>query len=186
MTRKNSTLVWWGKSGWTQISAPTVCQDCPATEKSGLSTTMTKCGLPLDTDIPEISLPLASITAVDANVGTPMPVVTSTEEPVVWYTGLRGQMRMPASVSIFNWSPGRELGDAAIHAATQRVPLPLISAMEPSALCKRIRPEAGVGFVSFASFLFVSFLLVQAKNSMPSAPMPVLRAQRRRVRFAQS
>ena len=60
---------------------------------------------------------------------------------------------------------------SAIHAATQRVPLPLISAIDPSALCRRMRPVFGP---------------VHAKNSTPSAPMPVLRAQRRRVRSAQS
>jgi hypothetical protein len=50
------------------------------------------------------------------------------------------------------------------------VPLPLISAMEPSALCSRMRPDLGP---------------VQAKNSMPSAPMLVVRAQRRRASSAQ-
>jgi len=62
-----------------------------------------------------------------------------------------------------------KLRSRAIHAATQRVPLPLISAMEPSALCRRMRPAFGP---------------VHAKNSMPSAPTPVERAQSWRVSFA--
>jgi hypothetical protein len=55
------------------------------------------------------------------------------------------QMRGPASVSDFERSsPGlRAERASAIHAATQRVPLPLISAMEPSALCRRMRPDLG-------------------------------------------
>ncbi len=62
---------------------------------------------------------------------------------------------------------GLDARTSAIHAATQRVPLPLISAIEPSALCRRMRPDFGP---------------VHEKNSMPSAPMPVLRRQSRRVR----
>ena len=81
------------------------------------------------------------------------------------------QTRRPASVRFRSSSPGCEPSVSAIHAATQRVPLPLISAMEPSALCRRMRPDFGP---------------VQAKNSMPSAPMPVLRSQSRRVSSAQS
>jgi hypothetical protein len=50
---------------------------------------------------------------------------------------------------ISSLSPGFEPSASAIHAATQRVPLPLISAMEPSALCRRMRPECGPGPDSF-------------------------------------
>ena len=34
--RTNSTLVWCGKSGWTQISAPMVCQGLPSTVNSAI------------------------------------------------------------------------------------------------------------------------------------------------------
>ncbi len=76
--RTNSTLVWCGKSGCTQISAPMVCQGLPPTAKSGLSTTMTKCGLPVETSTPTISEPSVSLSVCGVKLGTPMPVVTST------------------------------------------------------------------------------------------------------------
>ena len=104
-------------------------------------------------------------------VGMPMPVVTSTV--VLAVIVLNGVDAADAQAGVgfdCSSSPGWALIASAIHAATQRVPLPLISAMEPSALWRRMRPD---------------FAPDQAKNSMPSAPMPVLRAQRRRVRSAQ-
>src|ERR1035441_8990341 len=50
--RTNSTFVCWGKSGWTQISAPIAAHERPATANSALSATMTKCGLPVETSSP--------------------------------------------------------------------------------------------------------------------------------------
>ena len=121
--------------------------------------------------MPSTSFPSASFTDLALALGIPMPVVTSTEYPSLISTRLIRQMRSPASVSIRNSSPSFALIIALIHAATQRVPFPLISATDPSALCRRMRPD---------------FAPVQKKNSTPSAPTPVFRAHRGRVRSAQS
>ena len=72
-----------------------------------------------------------------------MPVVTSTVKASPVCTLSMRQMRGPASVRISSLSPACEPRVSAIHAATQRVPLPLISATEPSALCRRMRPDLG-------------------------------------------
>jgi hypothetical protein len=148
-----------------------VCHNLPATANAVSSTAITKCGLPVETSTPAISVPSASVTVRGAKLGMPMPVVTSTSNPPLARTLFTRHTRSPASVSMERLSPACAPSASAIHAATQRVPLPLISATEPSALCRRIAPEQGP---------------VQRKNSMPSAPTPVLRAQSRRVSAAQS
>ncbi len=148
-----------------------LCHRCPSTANSASSTTITKCGLPVETSTPSTRTPPGIVTVLEANAGTPMPIVTSTLNPSPALTAFTRQMRGPASVSISSISPLRAPHASAIHAATQRVPFPLISAIEPSALCRRICPDRAP---------------VHRKNSMPSAPTPVLRAHSRRVRFAQS
>jgi len=75
--------------------------------------------------------------------GTPIPAVTCTLNPPSVFTAFTWHKRNPASVAISTSSPGRRPRSCAIHAATQRVPLPLISAAEPSALCRRMRPDFG-------------------------------------------
>ncbi len=133
--------------------------------------TMTKCGLPVETATLD-RVPSANSTVRSSMSGIPMPVVIMRLDRRSRSSGIPGcvQTRMPASVSMrVRRRPLRRF--LAIHAATQRVPLPLISAMEPSALCRRMRPD---------------WSPVQAKNSTPSAPTPVLRAQSARVSSAQS
>ena len=72
------------------------------------------------------------------------------------------QVRGPASVLKVKLLPSGASDLRAIQAATQRVPLPLISAMPPSALRRRMMPARSP---------------VHSRNSTPSAPTPVVRAQ---------
>ena len=165
--RTNSTLVWYGKSGCdADLCADRIAMAWPRRE-------VRRCRPgSRSADCRWKPRRLQSIRRIARrsswlNVGTPMPVVTSTvyrRGPPRY--GRRARRRRWRSQLVAGCEPS-----FGHHAATQRVPLPLISAMEPSALCRRMRPDwPGPG----------------RKNSMPSAPMPVLRAHRRRVRSAQS
>ena len=61
---------------------PDALPRCPSTVKSALSTTITKCGFPVDTSTPGTCTPPGIVTVRGANCGTPMPVVTSTDKLV--------------------------------------------------------------------------------------------------------
>src|ERR1039457_2601874 len=76
------------------------------------------------------------------------------------------------SSQVFRPAPVRtttelRLFSAQYHAATQRVPLPEISASEPSAFSSRTRRSASVA---------------GSTHSTPSAPMPLCRSQIRRLK----
>ena len=113
----------------------------PSTEKSALSTTMTKCGLPVETSTPTTCKPARQRHGAwreagyahagghfhgEFAVGFQRVHVANAQARFGGNFQLRRRVAKPRS--------------RAIHAATQRVPLPLISAMEPSALCRRMRP----------------------------------------------
>src|SRR5271157_2419009 len=146
----NSTLVPCGKSGWV---ATCPAQDCQSGANSG--TNMTKCGLPIDTETPRTVLS-ARVTSISLPTsGLPIEVRNS---KLCRLRLVRSQVLSPAPVLM---TADVRLCSAQYHAATHRVPLPEISASEPSALSKRIATSASDA---------------GSTHSTPSAPTPLWRS----------
>ena len=167
--RTNSTFVWRGKSGWPQICCPILCHRCPSTANSAFPPRQ---NADCPSKLPRLPPARRRGSSPSSKRKRALPcrchihAESAPGNDRIHAAHARARIRFD-----LKHSPLRAPHASAIHAATQRVPFPLISAIEPSALCKRIRPDRGP---------------VHRKNSMPSAPTPVLRAHSRRVSSAQS
>src|SRR5208337_4432124 len=155
MILTNSTFIPCLKSSWIEICCAIACQP-----GSNSETNTTKCGLPIETGVPEISPQVNLIESGSPTSGTPMELRNSKLLPS---RTVKLQVFRPAPVRMITES---RLFCAQYQAATQRVPLPDISASEPSAFRRQTPRSAS---------------LAGKTHSTPSAPTPLCRSQMRRL-----
>ena len=133
-----------GKSGWPQISAPMLCHRLPVDGKFRVvhhDHKMRIAGRDLDAlDRARRRLDCHVRGANSGNAHSGRHFHGESAPGLDRIHAADAQARIGRNLKLI---ARLEAAASAIHAATQRVPLPLISAIEPSALCRRMRPDLG-------------------------------------------